>query len=255
MIYNLCLITDKVIVPYKEFYPLDRVKDLGFRDDMPTVALLGVSKLVRAEAAEVLYKKNTWRITSEAPFFHKSNDKVDWFWNRRPELFKAVNLVFDQRDIDFEEFRTNSENGHVRLENSSKIARQEFLRLYLHMIAANLMEDQWSLKLNDLSLLPNLDTVTFDVKNLYCWFGCCRADLLDALLSKFGSMDRFKQNQAPKNAVLYIQGIHSKKEKDILKGYGFIRDPKCKARSMERPKTADCWEEKMYLNYTILRQT
>ena len=68
-------------------------------------------------------------------------------------------------------------------------------------------------------------------------------------------MGCFWGDEAPKNAVLYIQGIHNKKEKNILKGFGFTRDPECKLRSMDKTKTSNDWETKIYLNYRVLKQS
>lgn len=64
MIYTLALVMDDVIVPYNEYYPL-KDEEMGFRKNLPTVALLGASKLIEAEAAPIFYGKNTFRITSD----------------------------------------------------------------------------------------------------------------------------------------------------------------------------------------------
>ena len=188
MIYKLCLVTEKVIVPFKEHYPLDRVKDIGFRDNMPTVALLGVSKLIGAEAAEILYGKNTWRITSEAPDYYHAGEagylNDVQLWKRRAGLFRHIYLVFNHRDIDPDKYSHQIEWEHEDLENSQETSRtqQWILQDTLHGRADDLMKDTWHDKLEFLPKMPNLVTVQIDVAKLYCSSGCCRKEVLKALL-------------------------------------------------------------------------
>ena len=56
MIYECCLVKNSTLVPFKEFYSL-RPKDLAFRKDLPTVALLLVNKTIEAEAAAIFMAK------------------------------------------------------------------------------------------------------------------------------------------------------------------------------------------------------
>ena len=94
MIYALALVVEDVIVPYSEFYPLSD-EELSFRKNMPTTGLLGVNKLIGAEAAEVFYGKNTWRITSDFPGAARHV-----FFKRQRHLFRRVVIVFSQGNVD-----------------------------------------------------------------------------------------------------------------------------------------------------------
>ena len=245
MIYNLCLVTDKVIVPSEEYYPLDRVRDLAFRNSMPTVALLGVSKLVGAEAAEVLYGNNTWRIASE------DND----VWIGGAELFRHIVLVFDQRDIEPIRFQQQltSEHRVFKVASENSPALNERRQISLHDFVDSCMEETWLSKFEVLSEMSNLATVKIDVCRLFCWSGCCRGGVLNGLLETFRRTQQHqKRNQESQYPNFYLQGIFNQKEEDIVRGYGFFRNPKSKVGVLD---ITEYWMTTFYLNYEVLRQT
>ena len=99
MVYELALVVDDVLTPYNEHYALEK-QDLTFRKALPTVALLGVSKLVQLEAVEYLYGWNTWRISSTAPTLFTLAGYTENLWGLRAEYLKHVVTLFDSRDID-----------------------------------------------------------------------------------------------------------------------------------------------------------
>lgn len=176
MIYDLCLVVDSVIVPFSEYYPLNKADDLAFRYHMPTITLLGVSKLVEAEAVEVLYGKNVWRVTSEAPYLTNQPDCPDQWWARRAQLFKHVVMVFDQRDVEHGGYRLKVYHEQLIRVNSQQGSLDERTEAIETMdeIAKSNMEETWAMKLEQVRRMSNLISIKMDVERLYCWTGCCR---------------------------------------------------------------------------------
>lgn len=229
MVYELALVKDEILIPYNEHYALKK-KDLMFRKDLPTVALLGVSKLIQHEAAEFLYGRSTWRISSSTPgiAFRLPFGHAVTLWGRRSDYFKRMVAVFDQRDMDEEDFCAQmcelrkTSLGHSR-ENRIQDA---------HSLGELIMQDCWDSKACPVAGMPNLESLSIEVGTLACHGGCCRLEtlrfLLDDLLFHFKNCeepDEYQKysvhNRVKAGFKLTISGLHGKEEEEILKASNF----------------------------------
>lgn len=225
MIYELCLVVDEVIIPYNELYPLDAV-DLGFRKNMAAVALLCVCKIVESEAAEVLYGKNTWRITTKFP----SKKSI---WRRRARLFKHVVMTFSQRDVDPESLFIRSQEGQDSYDDTDsetdEPARQRDSMESMHDNVEYIMFQSWYTRINCMYRMPSLISVKLDVSRLYCYAGCCRRSTLKSLLTMLQNGSRAIPMSLWKKVDFRkvqksITGIRNDKEKQLAQEWGFSTD-------------------------------
>ena len=229
MIYQLALVVDEVLTPYNEHYPL-KEKDLAFRKRLPTVALLGVSKLVQLEAAEYLYGGNTWRISSIAPtLFARStlfgNERYVTMWNLRADYFKNMVTVFDQQDIDREDMHYQM----CWLRKSEPELSSEKRMQEAHSLGEVLMADSWYNRMHALALMPNLESLSVEVGRLACHPGCCRKETLRDLMQYFvevleywpGKEAHSLENRVKVGLELSISGLDGQQEEHILKASKF----------------------------------
>ena len=226
MVYELALVVDEIITPYDEHYPLEK-KDLMFRNALPTVALLGVSKLVQLEATEYLYGKNTWRVTSKMPPASASSE-YETLWALRAGHFKHVVMVLDQRDIDEEYVRV----GNRYLRESMPGASLGEKMQELHSWADYAMKHSWLSKIHALAFMPNLASLCIEVGRLACHVGCCRLETLQCFLEVFDfhirgcdhyyeHEERSIQNRVKAGLELTISGLQGKEKEEILDDSGF----------------------------------
>ena len=227
MVYQLALVMDEILTPYNEHYALEK-KDLTFRKALPTVALLGVSKLVQLEAAEYLYGWNTWRITSVAPIFLRTlpSRYAFWtLWTLRADYFKNMVAVFEQRDIDQEAMRVEM----CEMRESFSGASLEERMQEAHFLCGEIMRDSWITKVWALARMRNLASLSIDVGRLTCYAGCCRQETLENLLDSsvmiFGDREEEEEpslrNRVRAGLELTISGLHGKEEERILRDSTF----------------------------------
>ena len=220
MVYEMALVVDKVLIPYDEHYALEK-QDLRFRKALPTVALLGVSKLVQLEAVEYLYSRNTWRISSTAPTLFTLPGREN-LWTLRAQYFKHVVTVFDLRDV-------NGEDLHAQLCSSRRYLPElnpEKRMKDAHSMGEMFMNGSWYTKIDSLTNMPNLESLSVDVSRLACHVGCCREaklwDLLELFVLSFGSLvDQSLDERVKVGLELTISGLHGKAEEEILKASKF----------------------------------
>ena len=93
MIYTLCLKEDRAIFPYEERYR--RVKP---RAAVPRIALLHVSRSIRAEATIIFYSTNTWLI---GPSLSANHHRFFESWESNKHLVRHVVLCVTHYDVPF----------------------------------------------------------------------------------------------------------------------------------------------------------
>ena len=85
-------------MPYDEYYNVPK----KHHANPPSLSLLRVNKMVRAEAIQILYGKNTWRIGPLAPETYPPFDSSDpnrHLWSTYQDIFRHVVIYFNQFDI------------------------------------------------------------------------------------------------------------------------------------------------------------
>ena len=90
-IYSYCLLVDGENMPYDEYYLVSK----KYQAIPPSLSLLRVSKKIRAEAMQILYGKNTWRVGPSAP----NLDPNCHLWGSYKNLFRHVIVYFHQFDV------------------------------------------------------------------------------------------------------------------------------------------------------------
>lgn len=222
MIYKICLVVHGEIVPYKENH--DRDTDQDYTGDMPMVALLGVDKSIRKEAASLFYGKNVWRITSKADNLAKSSytpisiglSGGDWpktIWTVHARLFRHVIIHahrLDVNDLDPDVLSSIARSTAV------KNLQQRMARA--HKRNFNRMLGCWSPKFSLVLRMPKLFSVTFDVGKLYCLNGCCRVRILREFFLHFSDCwEDYLRNGHPNKMIenldaAYVLGLRSGRE-------------------------------------------
>ena len=227
MIYTLALVVDDVIIPYNEFYPLS-AEEMRFRKNMPTIGLLGVSKLVEAEAAQILYGRNTWRITCNIQGAARTRVWEDTIFVRRALLFRRVIIVFSQGDVDPYEYRCLTEVSYEECRTEYRTDEDEFkeededYRESLHYSGIDNMIDSWRSRVGALVTMSNLVSVRLDVYWLYCHTGCCRWTLLEKLL--IGTKRRVLEKSLAAFEMLVVAGLRNRRENDRAQELGYTTD-------------------------------
>ena len=181
MVVNLLLIPspnedEKKILEYKHYFeggylPNLRTKlpekglvsagDAKYQIPLPCMALLAVSKSIRAETAQVLVGRNMWRITVGDTYL----DAIR-LWRFDKFLLRRVSLGFSMFDV----------GKKIRL----RLRQNSYLRHYFsnqHDALCSLQRKDWRHKWELLDNL-RLDELMLDVDELACPDGCCRASLL-----------------------------------------------------------------------------
>ena len=190
------------------------------------MALLQVNKTVEAEAAPVLYGENVWRVTVHAPHVHdpsSSNHESVSLWSRRAKLFRHIEIMFHQGDIDAEWFSSYTASRHLW---RPAVTRDWLIRM-MHEGAKNNMRNIWRDKLSHAKEMQSLRTVTFDVGSLYCHVGCCRAEMVSLALDGFhassftdhGGMENLK-SLAKAGTKFMVKGLKRSDEKEFVRGLG-----------------------------------
>ena len=191
----------------------------ALRKDEPAMALLRVSKTIEAEALPVLYGRNVWRITIYAPLMDipiPQGPRWNSLWDRRSELIKHVVLVLDQRDIDVDDYVLATRVNHAFKADWPS----DHWKFSGHGEARDNMYCTWDLKFEHLEQLPNLRSIELDVGGLFCYFGCCRQDVLQVLVEelerRFTKVPRLPTLLKPGSEIV-IRGIRGDNERRIMR--------------------------------------
>lgn len=154
-IFEYCLLGDGEIMPYNEHYAVPK----QHHAKSPNPSLLRVNKGIRAEAIEILYGKNTWRIGPSAPAIHRRLDS--WYQSRQlwvyyNNLFRHVVVYFNQFDIN-----PASAYTYARLKNKEPVETIPALRKDLfHNANQAFMAVTWAKKMY-VFLVPSSKRLSF----------------------------------------------------------------------------------------------
>jgi len=194
-IYEYCLCVEGDIVPFPALYEgqcnlpygVDP-SDKWFQSESkarPSIALLLVNKRVGNEAAEVLYGKNTWRMShsgliTENDLWEIKPSHTD-FWQNHAPLFRHINIQF--RMSDYSSPRV-SMSITQKVEGSAPACRfnDDEIKQAIHHERLKVSMGFYNYELISVNKM-DLETLTFGVSNFYCPSGCCRREALEKLTS------------------------------------------------------------------------
>ena len=187
MIYEFCLVVEDAIEPYPPKWATIEDNYVPAGQKYPNLtALLKVNNLVGAEAQEILYSRNNWRV----PVVDTLGSPT--IFNQYPELFRSITMAFDSRDLP----------GAVRAEvirlahrdgNMSEGARAR----EVHTVLQREMTKIWDqARLLCEQYMEDATTITIDIENLACPSGCCRSKMFRRAAPFHAS---FLINVRPKN--------------------------------------------------------
>ena len=201
MIYGYCLIHHDVIVPFPTLEERNSIKRNGHKParlwlgavdqnnhstcsskvyaaDWPIVALLAVNKTLHQEAAKILFGKNTWHLSYIRYLPHGEESR---FWRRYAKYFRHVSIRFTMNDV--------LPRDLVRITNVRRSLPGSYngrsLTDAIHDDRIFMLAKTFAWK-RRLLLEMNLDSLVFDVENLFCPNGCCRTEILDILCENMG---------------------------------------------------------------------
>ena len=164
IIYDLSLITDEVIFPYVTYYEADDgIKPYSGSGMKLAIGLLGVNKMVRTEAAAVLFGRNTWHLskTWEAGDGDRDDEPL---WEAHIHRFRHMKVRFDTRDV-HPQSRRNYEQ--------SWMPTNEHRVLYVHHAQSVDLSSSWYEKRSVL-LRMQLESIWINISNCSCPSSCCR---------------------------------------------------------------------------------
>lgn len=206
LIYGYCLIHDGEIIPYPNIVERGQIEDHGgtparrcfgrqgiecnvkmdirscagirYAEDWPSVALLGVSKGIQEEAANVLFGKNVWRL-SFVEHWEMGEEKDLWYSyiGHFRHISTHMSLT-DAADLPWSIDRT-------RADGKSKGWNRTQMTNAIHEANLRCLANAFEWKQELLDQMP-LKSLIFNVENLLCPHGCCRKRVLRSLCRKMG---------------------------------------------------------------------
>ncbi|KAL9626880.1 MAG: hypothetical protein Q9204_006967 [Flavoplaca sp. TL-2023a] len=239
-IYELCLLVDGSINPYPVHYQDSRVVPEG--QSKPSVALLRVSKQIKAEARPIYHGRNTWLHNQNSIRFQQNSASFarQPFWDKfnasRRTLLGHVIIKFSFRDLAqgglvgiFTDW-TQSKRLHQPMSNSRttalEIAHDQQIVILYHLWQPKIKQ---MMKLVCRSHPPK--ELTLDFAECYCQSGCCRpmSTLIDALMlsprnwAPVHTTDarRAKQMEKLRKININITGLVNEEERESLGKKGF----------------------------------
>ncbi|KAI4211763.1 MAG: hypothetical protein L6R36_009499 [Xanthoria steineri] len=142
-------------------------------DRKPDVGLLQVNKEIREETCPILYGRNLWRVSGTLGLWRH---RVRTFarFDGVLRYFKHVISSFDSRDLDHAYIDVRKQlryHKYVSLDYESTEERM----LPLHELRKDDLRECWYMKMAfPFGADLHLETVTIDIHNSWCAFGCCR---------------------------------------------------------------------------------
>lgn len=240
MIYGYCLIHHDAIIPFPTMKERNSIKRNGqeparlwlgavdqnlhsnchskvYAADWPSVALLGVNKTVNQEAAKILFGKNTWHLSYIRYLPHGEESR---FWRRYAKYFRHISIRFTMNDVlPRDLFRTT--NVRRSLPGSYN---ERTLAAAIHDDRIWMLAKTFAWKRRRL-LEMNLDSLIFDVEDLFCPNGCCRSEILEILCVNMGRegiwyalkphMTTRSFFKAPSTHGQYTRDIETKRQRKV----------------------------------------
>ncbi|MCJ1459674.1 hypothetical protein MMC28_010053 [Mycoblastus sanguinarius] len=250
-IYEFCLLYDGEIIPFPTEY--DR-EELGFWQggqeshksvgkaflgyssakesarssvERPCFALLAVNSMIQAEAATILFGKNTWRLA------YTPHDCVEVysFWDRCTKYLRHLVIKFDFRDVGSKQLLEINQSCMRELPSSGhfeEIDRDTGDAIHNQRISCLITTFE---RKTGLLALTDLKSLSLDFQNLFCPSGCCRDNIISICFSfltdrgpwnldrpdfstSLGSVPEFLTRRL---TDVKISGLHGIKEKKHVK--------------------------------------
>ena len=159
---------------YKERVP-QSCAETKYATDWPSIALLGVSKGIREEAASLLFGMNVWRLSFRQ---RRWNGEEQDFWCAHLKHFRHITTHMSSNDggsmVDIIK--------NQRLEGKlAGWSHRKIMKSIHNESRADLERTFWWKHDLIKKMIPTLKSLVIDVENLYCPRGCCRDPLLHDL--------------------------------------------------------------------------
>ena len=211
-IYGYCLIYDGEIIPYPTVEEVEQIAESGgtpakrciipkffdfkkykeykereprscaetkYATDWPSIALLGVGKGIREEAAILLFGMNVWRLSFRQ---RRWDGEEQDFWWAHLKHFRHITTHMSSSDggtmVDI--IKNQRLMGKLLGWSHRKILKS------IHNESHNdLIRTFWWKHDLIKKMIPTLKSLVIDVENLYCPRGCCRDLLLHGLCRRW----------------------------------------------------------------------
>jgi hypothetical protein len=193
MILEYCLCVEGDIVPFPTHYegkgydsPAEPKTTLGWKEaaEVPTVALLSVTKNIREEGLRILLSKNVWRLSYlYDPIDSKDHERK--FWENYIHLFRYITTQFDMGDASQRCLRQITQDWmEPELLNVLGFSEEQRTSL-IHdgRIRCLIVTWQWKQRLME---KMKLNKLVLGFENLFCPSGCCRSEVLDQFFFVMG---------------------------------------------------------------------
>lgn len=203
MIYGYCLIYDGDIIPYPSIDEREEIEESGekaakrclvrydydsimevrscggirYAADWPSIALLGVSKGIQEEAANILFGENVWRLS----YVYQWGEGNGALWKSYARHFRHITTYMSMNDA----------GNMIKVIKKTRAKGKELgwstndVKHYIHTIGSERLTQcfEWT---HQILIRMNLKSLVFNVKNLFCPHGCCRKRLLRSLCEEMG---------------------------------------------------------------------
>lgn len=135
------------------------------------LALLSVNRLIGAEAKEIFYSSNTFRLNVLTfPQRYTNGNDNEKFWVSKRKSIRRVSVVFDFRDVSLRLLAREIRNPTAYNESWGS---KQLSASSLHVLRNHQLEGAWGWKIHVLNEM-NLKVLKIDLSNCYCTIGCCR---------------------------------------------------------------------------------
>jgi len=221
-ILGYCLIFDGEIIPYPTRYEITD-GEIDKNQPLPCTALLAVNKVVRDEAAAVLFPKNTWRISNGRRSF--------------PAVSKLHRLFLYHATITVD---CRASDSTSQLEMTKEWFGDDYKALTSARRRELIHEErnydfiEWWVENMKLAERFSLKTLRIDFTNCYCPSGCCRAvqDITEVLPGWTDAL--------PTSCILTAIGLISDEELEELHRVPMFRCKDCVEEEGELIKRYCC---------------
>ena len=186
----------------------------------PFVALLGVNSTIRDEAANILFGKNVWRLSSRV---YVQDDRYH-LWDTYAKYFRHVVAGFHAQDIDETKSLDISMGEMGRVEENSKDSdRSDQARLEVYHERLILLTDGFMAR-RDVIHNMNLKSLSFDFSDLFRAESSFRYEILQNFLECFGSIgpwyrlerERSRDLKTKPEADVKVLGLKNDEEKELF---------------------------------------
>ena len=228
MIFYLCLGVADIVPPRLD------------PNEFPSIALLSVSKQIRAETRPILYGINFWSLNA-MPIKPCPLETVD------PDLFERIVIALggnDLPDLDRRSMVSHMHRPDFDFGSSGPWTahNKNMARMFtVHQLCNAKVFTAWDEKVDRLMAMKNLRLVQVYLGGLFCPHGCCRIGLLDEtpvrrFLKYLSESDEPFVHGRPRVA---FRGFISEKEMHIIYNeYGFPHYPKSWESKAQKMKSS-----------------